>query len=104
MNSKIISGAIVVLAAIIGGYVFSVSRRLTGEFTTLGLDVVCALWASTVALFVIGAFRWMRARREERRSFLQVLSMVVPAITLSAWAWLSLSGRVISYGAMMATK
>jgi hypothetical protein len=101
MKSQVVSAAIVVLAGIVGPYVISVAGRVRGEFTTLGLDVVCAVWAATLSLSALGVFRVVRVPKEKESSVLRVLLIVVPTFTLSVWAWLTLTGRVISHGAMM---
>lgn len=101
MKSQVVSAAIVVLTGVVGYYVLSVAGRVRGEFTTLGLDVVCAVWAATLSLSALGVFRVVRVQKENESSVLRVLLLVMPTITLSIWAWLTLTGRVISHGAMM---
>jgi hypothetical protein len=104
MKTKVLSAAIVFLTGVTGAYVIAVTRRITGESTTLGLDVVCAVWVSVVSLFAIGVSRFARAKIEDQKVIVHILSMMVPAILLIFWAWLNLSGRVISHEGMMATK
>ena len=104
MKAKTVSAGIVLSATGVGAYLVTVWRRITAGYTTLGYDVVCAVWVASIAILAVALLRCLHATREERKSVLLALSVLIPVITLSGWAWLNLSGRVISHDAMMSGK
>jgi hypothetical protein len=104
MRAQVFSALIVVLASAVCAYIIAVAQRAGGEFTTLGLDVICVVWVATIILSSTGLFQWLRNTADKKRAVVHLLSIFVPLASLFLWSWLIFTGRVVSHGAMMAAK
>jgi len=99
-----LSALIAFTGATVGAYVAIIAQRNGGRGTHLGSDTIFLVSGAAITVFTFGLVRLARAEKEDRKKLVSLLSVAVPLATLGAWAWLLLSGHVVSHEAMLSTK